>query len=150
MASVAKGKNTCHSCCGDKAELSGSNFCGPANYAGHLLLGKSTCGSAVSGVASGGVAPLAGRKEGFYDENGIRLLVTSSPELVTADARAWGLLEKILRSMISGPSEPWANEQWIVFNGWVKIARQALLGGKFQPGQALAIAGEVESGKSLL
>jgi hypothetical protein len=94
--------------------------------------------------------PLAGRKAGFYEENGIRILVTSSPEIVTGDAVDWGLLEKILRNVIASGSEPWAEEQWIVFNGWIKIARQAVAGGKFQPGQALALAGEVESGKSLL
>jgi hypothetical protein len=94
--------------------------------------------------------PLAGRKAGFYEENGSRILVTSSPEIVTGDAVDWRLLERIFRNVIASDSEPWAEEQWIVFNGWMKVARQALASGKFQPGQALAFAGEVDSGKSLL
>ena len=93
---------------------------------------------------------LAGRKAGFYDENGVRLLVTSSPEIMTHNAVRWTLLEKVLRNAIAGPSEPWAEQQWIVFNGWMKIARETLIPGKFQPSQVVAFAGEVDSGKSLI
>lgn len=93
---------------------------------------------------------LAGRKAGFYDENGTRLLVTSSPQTIAGVAGPWPMLEKVIRNMIASESEPWTKEQWIVFNGWMKVARHALLAGMFQPGQALAIAGEVDSGKSLL
>jgi hypothetical protein len=94
--------------------------------------------------------PLAGRKAGFYEENGIRILVTSSPEIVMGDAVDWRLLEKVLRNVIASGSEPWAQQQWTVFNGWLKTARRALASGKYQPAQALAFAGEVDSGKSLL
>jgi hypothetical protein len=93
---------------------------------------------------------LAGRKAGFYEENGTRILVTSSPEILTADARDWTLLKTVLRNILASGSEPWAEQQWLVFNGWLKTAREALATGKFQPAQALALAGEVDSGKSLL
>lgn len=93
---------------------------------------------------------LAGRKPGFYEENGFRILVTTGPKIMTADAVKWNLLEKIIRNVIASGSEPWAEDQWLVFNGWMKVARAALLSCKFQPGQALALAGEVDSGKSLL
>jgi hypothetical protein len=69
--------------------------------------------------------PLAGRKAGFYEENGIRILVTSSPEIVTGDAADWRLLERIFRNVIASDSEPWAEEQWIVFNGWMKVTIRA-------------------------
>ncbi len=94
--------------------------------------------------------PLAGRTAGFHKENGKRILVTSSPEILTAKDVEWELLKKIIINMIAGKSEPWAEDQWTVFNGWMKVARQALVAGKYQPGQALALAGEIESGKSLL
>jgi hypothetical protein len=94
--------------------------------------------------------PLSGRDAGFYNENGLRILVTSSPNIVMADARDWWLIEKILRNALADTSEPRAEEQWTAFHGWLKAARQALLAGRFQPGQALALAGEVESGKSLI
>jgi hypothetical protein len=82
--------------------------------------------------------PLAGRTAGFYKENGKRILVTSSPEILTAKDVEWELLKKIIINMIAGKSEPWAEDQWTVFNGWMKVARQALVAGKDQPGQALA------------
>jgi hypothetical protein len=94
--------------------------------------------------------PLSGRDAGFYEENGLRILVTSDPNIMNADARDWRLVEKIFRNALADTTEPWAKEQWTVFHGWLKAARQALLAGRFQPGQALALAGEVESGKSLI
>ena len=94
--------------------------------------------------------PLAGRKSGFYQENGIRMLITTSPEIRIADKRDWDDIRAIIRNVIASEQEPWSAHQWIVFNGWLKLAREALQLGKFQPGQALAFAGEVNSGKSLL
>jgi hypothetical protein len=94
--------------------------------------------------------PLAGRKSGFYQENGIRMLVTTSPEIRIAKLCGWDDINTVICNVIASDQEPWAEQQWIVFNGWLKLAREALKLGKFQPGQALAFAGEVNSGKSLL
>jgi hypothetical protein len=93
---------------------------------------------------------LSGRTAGFYDENGTRFLVTSSPQISVVSKRGWKLLETVFRNAIAGGSEPWAEQQWTVFHGWMKTAVQALRAGRFQPGQALVLAGEVESGKSLI
>jgi hypothetical protein len=94
--------------------------------------------------------PLSGRKAGFYEENGTRILVKDSPKIVEPRACVWNLLERVFRNAISGHSEPWAEQEWIVFHGWLRTARQALRVGRFQPGQALVLAGEVDSGKSLI
>jgi hypothetical protein len=93
---------------------------------------------------------LSGRKAGSYEENGIRILVTSDPKILPSDRRDWKFLKTVFRNAVAGESEPWAEQQCIVFHGWLKTARQALLAAKFQPAQALVLAGEVDSGKSLL
>jgi hypothetical protein len=93
---------------------------------------------------------LAGRQQRFYDENGLRFLVTSSPLIIKAQKRTWDTLNTFLANLLAGPDEPYADQQWITFNGWLSTARRSLKEGRFQPGQALAIAGVIESGKSLL
>jgi hypothetical protein len=94
--------------------------------------------------------PLAGRKEGFYEENGLRFLVTTSPNIIEARKGSYETLGQFVTNLLAGPDEPYAEQQWTTFLGWLKTARMALKAGLFQPGQALALAGEVEGGKSLL
>jgi hypothetical protein len=93
--------------------------------------------------------PLAGRPSGFYEENGIRLLVKDSPAIIEATKGDWQLLQTYLVNLLAGPDEPWAEDQYNTFNGWLQISRRVLLLGKFQPEQALAIAGPVNSGRKL-
>jgi len=104
----------------------------------------------------GYAGPLAGRQEGFYEENGLRLLVTSSPRIVEAREGNWDKLNTFLVNLLAGNDEPYAEQQWNTFNGWLATARQVLKQGYvlrkslFQPGQTLALAGEANGGKSLL
>jgi hypothetical protein len=93
---------------------------------------------------------LAGKKSGFYEENGIRLLITSDPKLIVAVKGTWPTLNKFLTNLLGGPSEPWADRQLNTFYGWLLTAIQALRLEQFQPGQALTLAGPVNCGKSLL
>jgi ParB-like chromosome segregation protein Spo0J len=93
---------------------------------------------------------LAGRKSGFYEENGVRLLVTSDPKLIAAAKGEWPMLKGFVTNLLAGGNEPWGNRQLSTLFGWLKIAVQALRLGQFQPGQALTFAGPVNCGKSLL
>jgi hypothetical protein len=93
---------------------------------------------------------LAGRKSGFYEENGVRLLVTSDPKLIAAVKGEWPTLRAFITNLLGGRNEPWADRQLSTLFGWLKIAIHALRLGQFQPGQALTFAGPVNCGKSLL
>ena len=93
---------------------------------------------------------LAGRNCGFYDENGIKILVTKEPRIIIPKRGEWTILNQFLANLLGGPDEPYGDEQLIVTYAWLRTAYQALTEHRFQPGQALAIAGPVDSGKSLL
>jgi hypothetical protein len=93
---------------------------------------------------------LAGRNCGFYDENGIKILVTKEPRIIAPQPGKWTILNAFLVNLLAAPDEPYGEEQFNVFFGWIRTAYQALSEHRFQPGQALAIAGPVDSGKSLL
>ena len=95
------------------------------------------------------VGPLAGRNAGYYHENGIPFLVTNSPTIITPRPGNWNTIDTLFTNLLSGPTEPWAEHQKVVFYGWLQVAYNAARAGKFQPGQALAMAGPVDAGKSL-
>jgi hypothetical protein len=92
---------------------------------------------------------LAGRNCGFYEENGIRFLVTSSPNVITPRPGKWDTLKALFQNLFCGEREAYGVEQQTVFYGWLKTAFEALRECKFQPGQALAFAGPPDAGKSL-
>jgi Domain of unknown function (DUF3854) len=96
------------------------------------------------------VGALAGKRCGFYFENGIRFLVTSEPKLIAPAKGKWKTLEKFLVQLLCGKDEPYGEAQLTALYGWLKVGFGAFRDRRFQPGQALAIAGPVESGKSLL
>jgi hypothetical protein len=97
----------------------------------------------------GWAGSLAGRPAGFYAENGTRILVKDSPQTIQAREGGWNTLREVFSGLVAGPDEPWAQAQWDALHGWVQVARRSLVAGKVQPGQALAIAGPVNIGKSL-
>ena len=86
--------------------------------------------------------PLAGYHAGMHTVCGSRVLVTESPGFIEPDSGEWPLLGRIIRGMLGDQAQ--------YFFGWLKVALASLRSGKSQPGQALVLAGEVESGKSLL
>jgi hypothetical protein len=86
---------------------------------------------------------LAGYKLGVYEINGRRVLVKDSPTLIQPVPGDWPLLSGII-SLMLGP------QQQVYLFGWLKIALQSLYSGKFRVGQALALAGPKDCGKSLL
>ena len=89
--------------------------------------------------------PLAGRKAGFYEENGIRLLVTHSPVIIEPCPGEWPTLRAVFQGLLSNHQI-----QLDTFFAWLKIAYEAVRSGQHRPGQALAFAGPVNCGKSLV
>lgn len=94
--------------------------------------------------------PLSGRDAGFYEENGLRILVTSSPKMIDPKEGEFPTIDQLIENMLGGAEEPWGESQLMTFYGWLQVACRALKARKFHPGQALALAGPVDSGKSLV
>lgn len=92
--------------------------------------------------------PLAGRAAGFYTEGGVRFLVTESPTLVEPVKGDCSIICGLLSGLVGhgehGPT------QLAIATGWLKMSFESQRAGKRQPGQALALAGPIGCGKSLL
>jgi hypothetical protein len=91
-------------------------------------------------------ASLAGYSKGIQFSNGSRILVTDSPLIIQPKEGAFPLLQTIIDGMFNHPDI----DQRPYFYGWVKIAYECMRECKKRPGQVLAIAGEANSGKSLI
>ena len=87
--------------------------------------------------------PLAGYRAGLYEILGLRVLVTESPAFIEPTPGECPLIRGILTAMLGEQQLPY-------LFGWLKLAIKALRSGNWQPGQALFLAGEIRSGKSLL
>lgn len=94
--------------------------------------------------------PLAGRTSGFYEENGARFLVTEDCRFLEPSPGEWPTLRVILENLLIKNEPEHGLKQWHTFLTWLKGSIQALRAGKFKEAQALAVAGPVRSGKSLL
>lgn len=90
-------------------------------------------------------ASLAGYSAGVYEISGKRILVTDSPTLIEPVEGEWPVLDSLLEGMFNLPE---IDQRPYVY-GWFKIMLESLRRKKHQQGQVLALAGEVESGKSL-
>ena len=86
---------------------------------------------------------VAGHREGFYEKNGFRYLVVDSPILIEPEEGEWPIIHQLLFNMFG-------ETQYAVFLSWLKIAASSLRSGNWSQQQALAIAGEVGSGKSFV
>jgi hypothetical protein len=96
------------------------------------------------------VGALAGKSCGFYHENGIRFLVTSQAHIIEPKPGEWPTLNSFISNLLAGDTEPYGEDQLEAFYGWLQVSVLAERQQLFQPGQALAIAGPIESGKSLM
>ncbi len=94
--------------------------------------------------------PLAGHESGFHEANGVRLLVTESPALLTPTPGPCTLIPAILRGLVDAPGEPHGGTQYAVLMGWLACAVQGLYLKIRRPGQALVLAGPAGSGKSVV
>jgi len=89
--------------------------------------------------------PLAGYPKGIYEISGNRILVSSSPKFIAPKPGKWPLIDALLKNLFDDPHR----DQRPYVLGWLKVALAALRAGQHRPGQALAMAGPIESGKSL-
>lgn len=93
--------------------------------------------------------PLAGRASGFYNEDGVRFLVTDSPQIVEPVPGECQTILALLAGLV-GTDPEHGERQLVTLTSWLKVGYEALRAGKRQPGQAPAFAGPVGCGKSLL
>lgn len=90
--------------------------------------------------------PLSGCSKGVTEQFGQRILVTTSPRLIEPCPGEFPLLAEIMAQLFRDP----AADQRPYVLGWLKVGFESLLAGKRRPGQALAMAGPKDCGKSLL
>ena len=91
-------------------------------------------------------ASLAGYEKGIYEILGSRVLVVDSPKLIEPAAGSWDTLKTVLIGLLI---DEHFDQTPYVF-GWLKLALESLRTQRRRPGQALAIAGPADCGKSLL
>lgn len=89
---------------------------------------------------------LAGHASGCYEFNGTQILITESPKPIVPRPGDWPLLNQILNGMFNDGQI----DQRPYLYGWLQHGLRAYQNQQWAPGQALALAGPVESGKSLL
>ncbi len=89
--------------------------------------------------------PLAGYVKGVREVCGNRILVTSSPQLIEPCPGNFPIITVLLRNLFQDD----AADQTPIVLGWLKVAIEALRAGTIRPGQALAMAGPAQGGKSL-
>jgi hypothetical protein len=90
--------------------------------------------------------PLAGYRTGMYEIQNRRVLVTESPVLIEPVKGEWPLLHTIIENMLVDG----LCDQRPYFYGWLKVGIESLRQWQRRPGQALALCGPHDCGKSLL
>ncbi|MFN5561283.1 MAG: DUF5906 domain-containing protein [Opitutaceae bacterium] len=90
--------------------------------------------------------PLAGYKAGVWEMAGKKILVTGGPKIVEPDPSVeWPTIRALIEQMLC-PDE---GRQLRYFYGWLSHAYRCLRKGEIAPGQALALAGPRQCGKTL-
>lgn len=92
--------------------------------------------------------PLAGHGVGLQEMCGQRILVTHPPHLVQPVPGDCPTLERLILGLFDDPDHPEIDQIPIVL-GWLKTSYESMLYNQPRPGQALAIAGPRDCGKSL-
>ena len=91
--------------------------------------------------------PLAGYKQGCYQFNERRILVTNNPHIIEADSNVgFPMIRNIIDQMFNGEDI----DQRLYIYGWLKIGRECLLKSNPIPGHALVLAGPRNAGKNLI
>ena len=91
-------------------------------------------------------ASLAGYAKGVYEILGSRVLVVDSPKLIEPQAGTWRTLQVVFDGLLADEHF----DQTVYLFGWLKLALESLRAGERRPGQAFAVAGPKDCGKSLL
>ena len=84
---------------------------------------------------------LAGYSVGFREIDGLKILVLDSPRLIDPKKGSWETLRAVFEGLLGA-------EQCGHFFAWLKVAIEALRAEERFPGQALVIAGPINSGKT--
>ena len=92
---------------------------------------------------------LAGHPAGFYEANGVRMLVTEAPRIHAPAKGEWPTIHKLIDGLLGADKEH-GPLQVLTFLYWMKSAFESVANGKWRPAQILAMAGPVNCGKSLL
>jgi hypothetical protein len=90
--------------------------------------------------------PLAGHQTGLQEMCGQRILVTRPPRILKPEAGQCSTIEALITALLRDKH----HDQISYLLGWLKVGYEALSEGKLRHGQALAIAGPRDCGKSLL
>ena len=88
--------------------------------------------------------PVAGYSTGVYAlEAGRRMLVTDSPYIIKPREGRWDTIKTLILEQLG-------EDQATYFFGWLKMGYQSLRDGSFMPGQAFALAGPKNCGKTFV
>jgi len=90
--------------------------------------------------------PLSGYPKGMIEQHGQRILITTSFRLIDPKEGEFPLLAGIMKQVFCDEIA----DQRPYVEGWLKVGLENLRAGVRQPGQALAMAGPRNCGKSLL
>lgn len=96
------------------------------------------------------ISGASGRHSGVYEENGERVIVTKSPELIKPRKGKWNTIDKFLTGMLDGTPD-----QKEIFFGWLSAGvRDFRNDGKrraiWSPAQMVHLAGSRNAGKTLI
>ena len=89
--------------------------------------------------------PLAGYMKGIQQFDGLRVLITTEPNIIEPEPGEWPLIGSILDGLFADPHD----DQIMYVKGWIKWAHLSLRSHKHNPGQALVLTGPSDVGKSL-
>jgi hypothetical protein len=92
---------------------------------------------------------LAGHPAGFYEANGVRMLVTEGPRILTPKAGTWTTIRRLVDGLL-GADDEHGEIQVLTFCHWLASGFSSVSAGQWRPGQILALAGPIGCGKSLL
>ena len=95
--------------------------------------------------------PFCGRPPGFWKEGTTTILCTQGPTIIEPKQGDASPINFLLTSLFGKGRDPHFNTQLLTFYGWLQHARNALRAHQqHMPGQALALVGPQDCGKSLL
>jgi hypothetical protein len=98
------------------------------------------------------IGPWCGKREGFYDDigSGRSALVTEGVKLIEPAKGEWMTLKAVIDNALGSQLERYAEQQLAAFHGWITSAYTALYAAVWRAAQMLALAGKVNSCKSLI